>query len=171
MNEQWLESLLKDQALHGLSLEVEQLLNAYMAEHPECQSLADSIHQTAELGQRAAAAELPTELPAFPRERITGQRTQIRWPSQVGWRAMAACLVIGLGIGFSLKYTRSTVTRTIRPAEVLRVEGRPLAEGESVTRAFWSVETYQSRYKQYRASSRSKIGQSIYGRYGKGGLL
>ncbi len=173
MNENWLESLLSDQALQALSFDVERLLQAYLKDHPEYLSLSESIHQTAALAQQAVTRDLPRDLPAFPMERFVRQPERVRRPSWQGWKAMAACLVIGLGIGLSFRYSmRKDLTPgpSATTAQV-SVDAQPLAESGDVTRAFWSVKTYQNRYRHYPAGTRSKTNLLRYQKYGKGGLL
>ncbi len=103
MNQHIMESLLLDQALQDLSPETEELLQAYLTDHPEFRSLSDSIHETAALGKKAVAADPPTDLPAFPRERLIQEQRHVSWQSVRMWRTIAACILLGMGIGFSIK--------------------------------------------------------------------
>jgi len=173
MNEHIMESLLFDLTLNALSPDVEQLLQAYLTDHPEFQPLSDSIHQTATLGQKAVGADMPTEIPSFPRERLVHEQRHVSWPSMRGWKAVAACILIGMGIGFALTQWQrvdrppSATTVTAR----VPVEPEPLSSGQKVTQAFWSAKTYQERYKNYSANRKSKTDQSAYIKYGKRGLL
>jgi len=173
MDKHIMESLLMDQALDALSPETEQLLQAYLSDHPEFQPLSEAICEIAMLGQKAVAAEMPTEMPRFPRERLSQKPRQAGWPSVRRWKTIAACILLGMGIGFSLRQLvridsrpGSTVVATQAQAETTR-----LPESVKVTRAFWSVKTYQTRYKTYPTSTRTKTDLLRYKNYGKGGLL
>ncbi len=123
-----MESLLMDQALDALSPDVAQLLQAYLSDHPEFQPLSEAIRETAVLGQKAVAAEMPTEMPRFPRERLSQKPRQAGWPSVRRWKTIAACILLGMGIGFSLRQLvridsrpGSTVVATQAQAETTRL--------------------------------------------------
>lgn len=172
MNEHVMESLLLDQALNALSPETEQLLQAYLSDHPEFQSLSDSIHQTAALGQKAVAAELPAAIPPFPRERWAHQPRHVSWLSRYAWKAMAACVLMGMGIGFSLTQLQHLDRQSSDAAPGLaHVTPESVSGGRQAAHTLWSMETYENRYKTYPARTKSKIDPSIIKTYGRRGLL
>ena len=70
MNTEFLEELLIDRTSNELPPETVALLDAYLADHPELQPLADSIKETIDIGQSALDVELPRKLPPFPKERM-----------------------------------------------------------------------------------------------------
>ncbi len=170
MNEHIMESLLLDQALNALSPDADHLLQAYLADHPEFKPLSDSIHQTATLGQKAVAMDLPTEMPAFSGEGLVRPPRSLRWQPMRTWKTMAACIFIGMGIGFMLKpflyHGPQAGSTTIAQAQA---ETKPLSSGREVTREFWATKTYQALYRKNR--TRAKAYQSIYEEYRKGGHL
>lgn len=173
MDQHIMESLLLDQALDALSPDVEQLLQAYVTDHPEFNSLSESIHQTASLGQKAVRARLPEELPAFPRARLVHEPGHVSVQSMRTWRTIAACILIGMGIGFSLRHSLRLDSQPGLDTVTAQghVETRPLSAGREVTRTFWSTKAYQDHYKNYPKNARTKADQSSYKRYGKRGLL
>ncbi len=171
MNEHIMESLLLDQSLDALSPDVGHLLRAYLSDHPEFQHLSDAIHQTAALGQKAVAVEMPTEMPAFPGERLVQQSHPVRWQPIRAWKAIAACILIGMGIGFSFKPSlhRDPEAGPTTIVTQAHAEVKPLSGSREVTRAFWSAKTYQALYENNR--TRTKTYQSVYEEYRKGGHL
>ena len=103
MNRDLLEQLLTDQAMNELPPESIALLDAYLVDHPEMQSLADSIRETVAIGERAVHAELPTHLPPLSKEKLLSSSRPVRWSTMSRWVSVAASLIIGFGIGISAK--------------------------------------------------------------------
>ncbi len=148
MNRELLEKLLMDQALNELSAESTALLDAYLADHPELQSLADSIQETVAIGQKAVRTELPT-LPAFPKERLLSPSRPAA-PKMVGrWMSIAASLLIGIGIGTSSLLWQPKLSQE-HTGGGLVVQAQPASDGYETARAFWSPKTYLQRYQESR---------------------
>jgi len=173
MNQHVIESLLMDQALNALSPEMGQLLQAYLAEHPEFRHLADSIHQTVDLGQKALAREMPTEIPAFPRKRLMHRFRNSSWITLQGWKTIAASILIGIGIGFVLEQPSHIDHQPNPLASVVNgpSETVPLSSGLDTARALWFSKTYHDRYKNYPTGTKSRASRPGYEKYRKAGRL
>lgn len=175
MNPEILEQLLMDRSLNELKPEMEQLLDAYLADHPEHQPLVDSVEQTAMLGRMAVASQIPVKLPPFPKEKMLscGQRTS--WNLARQWLSIAASLVIGVGIGLSATLWRGQKAPEYAKAIPLPVQTRPELNGFKSAQAFWSPRTYMSlqeslRSVQEREANESKY-QELFEKYRKRGSL
>ncbi|MFC1793521.1 anti-sigma factor family protein [Planctomycetota bacterium] len=171
MEQHIIESLVMDQALNTLSPDTEQLLKAYLSEHPEFQEIADSIHQTATLGQNAVTVERPTRIPPFPRERLIRRLRHTRWTAIQGWKTIAAAILIGISIGFVLKQPRHIDHQPNQLASVVQgpSETVPLSSGLDTARALWSSKTYRDGYKNYLTGTKSEADRSGYEKYEKAG--
>lgn len=150
MNRDFLEALLMDRALNELPPETTKLLDAYLADHPEMQALDDSIQETVAIGERAVRAELPTELPAFPKERMPSRRRFAGWNAANLWIAVAASLVVGIGIGMSGMRWKNEPPQKHPGLMVSQVESQPKSDGFESAQAFWSSKTYIDRYQKIR---------------------
>ena len=148
MNQQIIETLVMDQALNALSSDTEQLLKAYLSEHPEFQDMADSIQQTATLGQRAVTVERPNKIPPFPRKRLVRQFRHTSWIATQGWKTIAASILIGIGIGFVFRQPSHIDHQPKQLASVVQgsSETVPLSNGLDTARSLWSSKTYLDRY-------------------------
>lgn len=146
MDKNKLESLLTEQALSGLSPEVEDLLESYLADHPEFQVMAESIHRTAELGQEAVSVPTPSDLPPFPGERILYAMQHSRW-KQLGRRGFSIAASILIGIGIGLLFTHKQ--RAFEPIDLF-AQPPVNTRGLDSARAFWSTQTYLERYQKNR---------------------
>jgi len=162
-----------DQALDALSPEMGQLLQAYLADHPEFRHLADSIHQAVDLGQKAVAGEMPTDIPAFPRKRLMHRFRYSSWITLQGWKTIAASILIGIGIGFVTKQPSHIDHQPNQFASAVKgpSETAPLSSGLDTARAFWFSKTYHDRYRNYRTGTMSRAGRSGYEKYEKAGRL
>ena len=149
MNRDLLEQLLTDQALNELPPESAALLDAYMADHPEMQSLADSIRETVAIGERAVHAELPTRLPPLPKGKLLSQGRLNPWSVTSRWVPVAASLIIGFCIGISANLLRQEPPQT-HPDSIASVQSQPVSSGLETARAFWSSQTYIDRYQKNR---------------------
>ncbi len=158
---------------HALSPDTEQLLQAYLSDHPEFQHLSEAIHETAILGQKAVAAEMPAAVSSLSRERLFQQPQHVGWPSVRRWKTIAACILLGMGIGFFLRQSVriDPQPRSTSVAIQAQAETTHLPESVKVTRALWSVNTYHNRHKTYPTTTRTKTDLLRYKNYGKGGLL
>ena len=150
MNRDFLETLLMDRSLNELSPEVIDLLDAYLADHPEMQSLVDSIQETVAIGKRAVHAELPTQLPAFPKERMLSRPRPAGYITANRWISIAASLIIGIGIGMSGMLWKGEPPQKHHDYGfmVSQVQSQPTSDGFESARAFWSSKTYIDRYQK-----------------------
>ncbi len=160
MNRDFLETLLMDRALNELPPETVKLLDAYLADHPEMQPLDDSIRQTVAIGERALHAELPTELPAFPKERMLSRSRFAGWNTVSLWMSVAASLLIGIGIGMSGMRWKDEPPQKHPGLMVLQVQSQPQSDGFESAQAFWSSKTYIDRYEKVRKDRTQRNGNT-----------
>lgn len=147
MDKNKIETLLMEQALHELSTDAEDLLEAYLSDHPEFMETAESIRRTAELGQKAVSFPLPSDLPPFPREKMLRAIQRSCWKRAGRWGfSVAASILIGIGIGvFSARQPRIS-----EPPERFAQSAPVNTSGLDSARAFWSAQTYMDRYQKSR---------------------
>jgi anti-sigma factor RsiW len=130
-----LEPLLLDHALGELSPEVTALLEAYLAQNPEAAARARALNETLALA-RQAVAPAPETPRALDRARL---RREQRFARSLAFRTellrLAACLALGLGLGWFL------AARRVPPAAPVAVAVAPLAPAVTVAPPvrFWSV--------------------------------
>ena len=172
MNQQIIESLVMDQAQNTLSPDTEQLLKAYLSEHPEFQEIADSIHQTVVLSQKAVTIDAPCVIPPFPRKRLLRQLRHTRWTAIQGWKSIAAAILIGISIGFVLKQARHIEYQPNQITSIIQEHSEtvPLSSGLDVARTFWSTKTYHALYKDNLMRINTKTDRSGYEKYRKEGI-
>ena len=175
MNQESLESLLMDRAFGALPPETEQLLEAYLSEHPEHRDLARHIQQTADLARDAIAVEAPLELPPLAIKRSA--RPQNARPYDTGrWISIAAGLIIGVGIGLlsNLAYRKPDIQES--PIAVAQ-RSNPMktrCNGLDAAQAFWSTQTYSKQYEQRSLHNHDAIHShknTLMNPYRKRGLL
>ncbi len=160
MNRDFLETLLMDRALNELPPETTRLLDAYLADHPELQPLDESIQETVAIGERAVHAELPTELPAFPRKRMPSRSLSAGWNTANLWMSVAASLLIGIGIGMSTMRWKDEPQQKHPGLMVSQVQPQPKSDGFESARAFWSSKTYIDRYQKIRKDRTQRNGNT-----------
>lgn len=160
MNRDFLETLLMDRALNELPPETTELLDAYLADHPEMQPLDDSIQETVAIGQRAVHAELPTELPGFPKERMLFRRRFAGWNTASRWISVAASLLVGIGIGMSAMQWKDEPPQKHLGLMLSQVQSQPKSDGFESARAFWSSKTYIDRYQKIRKDRTQRNGNT-----------
>ena len=143
MKPETIESLLMDQSLEQLAPEVEELLEAYIAEHPQYQETAESIRQSAALAKQAVSCETAGELPPFPKERFMHMEKTNRWKLFCRWGlSAAACLLIGALIGISLIQQQNVdKQQQFISGGVIAANSQtvPDTRGLETARAFWSA--------------------------------
>jgi anti-sigma factor RsiW len=179
MKRQTLESLLMDQSLEQLSPDVEELLEAYIAEHPQYLQTAESIRKSAALAKQALSSEAAKELPPFPKERIIHAKASGRWKLFCKWGlSAAACLLIGTLIGISLTQQQNmNMQQQLTNGSILadNMQTVPDVRGLETARAFWSAERYENLFMKNRAAPAEKRNQTdIYKameKFRKRGLL
>lgn len=160
MNRDFLEALLMDRALNELPPETTKLLDAYLADHPEMQALDDSIQETVAIGERAVHAELPAELPPFPKERMVSRRRFAGWSTANLWISVAASLLIGIGIGMSGMRWKDEPPQKHAGLMVSQVQSQPKSDGFESAQAFWSSKTYIDRYQKIRKDRTQRNGNT-----------
>lgn len=179
MKPETIESLLIDQSLEQLLPEVEELLEAYIAEHPQYQQTAESIRQSTALAKQAVSCETAGELPPFPKERIMHLEKTNQWKLFSKWSlSAAACLLIGALVGISLTQRQNAdkqqqFTRTgIIAANMQTI---PDTRGLETARAFWSAEKYVNLFMKNRIAPAEERNQTDIDRaiekFRKRGLL
>ena len=154
MNRDTLESLLMDHAFGELSEDCQQLLKAYLQDHPEYDSLAKSIRQTAEIGHKAVALREQPSLPEFSADRLKVSQKhykltlQSRW-----WFSLAACLIIGFSIGSFLHFARQPVETNdfMKELTSISAQSKVQSAGLESARAFWSAKTYIKEFQKNRS--------------------
>ncbi len=165
MNHQILESLLMDQAFGELSPECDQLLTAYLEEHPEYKTLAESISNTAAIGQEAVARETPQILPSFSLERMqVAQKKETRKYYGRWWVSTAACLVFGILIGVlsTSGNERFNDTDLIIGLETLSAGTKAESPGLESVQAFWSAQSYIKQFQENRTKRNESNSSSIF---------
>ncbi len=160
MNRDFLETLLMDRALNELPPETVKLLDAYLADHPEMQPRDDSIQETVAIGERAVHVELPTELPAFPKERMLSRRRFAGLNTANLWISVAASLLIGIGIGMSGMRWKNEPPQKHPGLMVSQVQSQPKSDGFASAQAFWSSKTYIDRYQKIRKDRTQRDGNT-----------
>ncbi len=179
MKRETLESLLMDQSLEQLSSEVEELLEAYITEHPQYQQTVESIRQSAALARQAVTSEATGKLPPFPKELIMHLEKTDRWKLFCRWGlSAAACLLIGTLIGIALTQ-RQDIGRqqqlTVGGVLAAKMQSVPDTRGLESARAFWSAEKYVNLFIKNRIAPVEKRNQTdidrVISEFRKRGLL
>jgi len=179
MKPETIESLLMDQSLEQLPPNVEELLEAYIAEHPQHQKMAKSIRQSAALAKQAVSCETTSELPPFPKERIMNLDKTNRRILFCKWGlSAAACLLIGALIGVSLTQRQDMDRQqqfTNGGIIAVNMQTVPDTRGLETARAFWSAEKYENLFMKNRIAPAEKRNQTDIDRaiekYRKRGLI
>lgn len=137
MKPEHLESLLLDRELGELSPAAAALLEDYLATHPATAERAAGLKATVHLAQRAlatpaAAAPRPLDLRALERAERAAQPVSFR-PELY---RLAACLALGLGLGWFARQSPSPTGASTLPAQPTTSLVATPAEPRS---NFWSV--------------------------------
>ena len=135
MRQESIEALLIDRALGELTREVSELLEAYLESHPLEAQQAEMWERTWQAAQRATAIEVGVVPP--PSRRLSAARTRRGW---LGLRRrellrVAACLVIGTGVGWILSGRHEAPGVASGP----RADATPLALSAREEARFWSL--------------------------------
>jgi anti-sigma factor RsiW len=147
MKTETLEALLLDHALGELSSEVVELLEAHLAHNPEAARQAAGLASAVQQARQAVAVsqEAPRRSLAVERLRQT-QMTRRRWAFTWELARLAACVVLGLALGWYGHTARiATVAATAVPPRVAAV-GLPSApEGAN---DFWSLANLEAAQRE-----------------------
>jgi len=133
MKTELLETLLLDRALGELSPEVSALLDAHLARDPAAARRATELTDTFQLARAASAAP-----PASPRrpldvERLRRtQRAQRSATRRMEIFRLAACLALGLGLGWLARAPRPPAAIAAVPPPAVSTNAPPPAR-------FWSL--------------------------------
>ncbi len=129
MKQESLEALPIHRSLGALSPEAAELLGDYLVAHPEAVIAAKEFEQTLDLARDFATRDLAPVVPSvsasWRRAALAGQY-RVWWPQIV---ALAACLTLGMLIGWGGRVFQSNSTHEARPPsqELARdEETRPL---------------------------------------------
>ena len=146
-----LERLLIDRALGELSPDAEALLDDYLAREPEASEEAEEIARTADLARRALAPSDEVDSHALP-PLLLGKRRGVLWRVGARAAALAACLLIGVGVGLWFSQSKQVIETQVEIAWVgtAQESAREDADGtEEVNRSeIWSARRF------YEAASR-----------------
>jgi len=157
MKPEMLETLMLDRALGELPLAVTELLDEYLTQHPDAARQADTLAVTLQLARRAVA--MPCE--TAPRPLALDQLRQVQ-PAR-RWRGLtratlplAACVVLGLTLGWYARALRPAPTRAqaSRPESttVRAIPVEPSSSGDGAAR-FWSLAKRQAEQRSRPAAA------------------
>ena len=137
MKPELLDSLLLDRALGELPPAVAALLEAHLALDPAAARRAAECTATVELATRAVAVPAATPPPALDLERLRRSRfTVLAGLRRNELLAFAACLALGLGLGWFARPTPNPVS----PSLVALTSPAPAVTAPAEPRStFWSV--------------------------------
>jgi hypothetical protein len=138
-----LEALLLDRSLGELSREASELLDLYLAAHPEASADAASCART--VASARAAVALPRLLPGeLPARRVP--RPAMLWFPRL--LPLAACLTLGLfgGWWFAQRPAppHAGLARGAAPSSL----GRSAEKASAATSSFWSAERLAARHRE-----------------------
>jgi anti-sigma factor RsiW len=136
MNDEILETLLLDHALGELSPEVVALLGAHLALDPAANRRAAELAETLRLTRAAVATPLAPPSRKLDLERVR-QAQRHAWSSarRTEVLRLAACLLLGLGVGWSVRTLSTTADFVAPPIAVAPMRS---AKPEPSVH-FWSV--------------------------------
>ena len=141
-----LERLLIDRALRELSPDAQALLEDYLAREPEASEEAEEIARTVDAARCALARSEEVNSHSLP-PLLLGKRGGILW--RVGARAavLAACLLIGVGVGLWFSQSKQVIETQVEIAWVGAEEESDGTE-EANRSEIWSARRF------YEAASR-----------------
>ena len=146
-----LERLLIDRALGELSPDAEALLEDYLAREPEASEKAEEIARTVGAARCALAPSEEVDSHALPPLLLYG-RWRFLWRGGARAAALAACLLIGVGVGLWFSQSRQVIETQVEIAWVVAAQqsGREDSDGtEEANRSkIWSARRF------YEAASR-----------------
>jgi anti-sigma factor RsiW len=143
MKNEVLERLLVDRAVGELPPDVEELLGAYLLQHPAARKEAAQIRETLRLARLALAGQAAAPLPAL--------NTSWHVPNWA-WR-MAACFVCGLSLGiFAMR------GRNEPPRVTAAVPSRPVvAKTTADETGIWSARRFQASFSSVTVKAEDRI--------------
>ncbi len=145
MNAETLQSLLADRALQELAPETQELLEAYLEEHPEIAARAESLAATTRLARAALGTQTAPPSP-MPVSGLPWKRRSLG--TSAFWRKeglrLAACVAFGALAGWEMR-TLGPATPVVGSSPAVAalktgaLEPRPAARGAS---GFWSTANF-----------------------------
>lgn len=136
-----------DRALGALSPDVASLLDAFLEREPRAADFAREIEGTVGLARTALAGEAVSSMPAFP---IEGLRQIARWRRRARWTGyvtgLAACLLVGLGIGTWMAGAPASPSSPVQIVAAYAGPAQPIVGNVAADRnGFWSAERWRQR--------------------------
>ena len=158
VNKKTMETLFLDRLMGEMQVEVEALLEAYLAEHPEFENLEENLEKTVEVVKTALKPKEVDKLPSFAAHKMRSARQKNIWNN---YRRMgvllAGCLVVGMSFGltqFGLENWLSTDVDSEELTQQLDVRSNVYADydysGPISAREFWSVGKFIERARTER---------------------
>lgn len=147
MNPESLEALLLDQALDELSPEVADLLADHLSRNPDSARRADRLASTAALARRATALPLETPRRSLGLHRLLQVRkAHRRWAAAGEILRLAACVALGLGLGWYGRDSRSAAValESTPPSPVAALSPAP----DEATGGFWSLARLEAAQRE-----------------------
>jgi anti-sigma factor RsiW len=147
MKTETLEALLLDHALGELSPEVVELLEAHLAHNPEAARQAAGLASAVQQARQAVAMsqEAPRRSLAVERLRQT-QMTRRRWAFTWELARLAACVVLGLTLGW---YGHTARNAAVAATPVLpRVAAVELPSAPESANDFWSLANLEAAQRE-----------------------
>lgn len=140
MKRETINALLVDRALGELTPEVIELLNQYLADHPELAARAVSMIETASLARAALPRAQSTSVLPLPEPPWRASNWLRSVTLRGEWLALAACLVLGAAIGWISHGLRPP---TLAPAGAIaslpRAVGNASGPDLDQNATFWSA--------------------------------
>ena len=141
-----LERLLIDRALGELSPDAEALLEDYLAREPEASEEAEEIARAVDAARCALTPSEEVDSHSLP-PLLLGKRGGILWRVGARAAALAACLLIGVGVGLWFSQSKQVIETQVEIAWVGAEEESDGTEGANRSE-IWSARRF------YEAASR-----------------
>ncbi|MHC4443067.1 MAG: hypothetical protein ACYTF1_08110 [Planctomycetota bacterium] len=159
MNDETLERLLIDRSLGLLPADTEALLVDYLRSNSDATDMAKQYDETVCLAKQALKGDSEIKLPTFPELQIKrAMRIKRHWLLIRNCVALAACVIIGIGLGAMMFNREPVIERIIQPVVLVDNTDRDAgAEITSHSSDFWSakriIEQYQNKPSRHYNSS------------------
>lgn len=152
MKPEMLESLLFDRALGELSPDICALLDAYLAQDAAGAVRAAELSDTLALARRAVHPAPGSNPRALDLARLRRERRAVRSAALRGeMLRLAACLVLGLGLGWLARPTRPSAAERAR---VAAAPALPAARDTETRPHFWSVARFAPEAANFRPAKK-----------------
>ena len=147
MKTETLKALLLDHAMGELSPEVAELLETHLTHDPEAARQADGLASTVQLARQAMvvtqeAPHRPLAVARLRQEQMTHRRWALIWEMA----RLAACVVLGLTLGWYGQIARkATVAAPPLPPRVAAIE---LPSAPESANDFWSLANLEAAQRE-----------------------